>query len=210
MNLIKFSVIASLFCALSISAQAQNVKPKFKKFILVSYRPSGSGNKQFVRIENYREIDENGILYRSDNSFNDYYGDLTYDGRTTDTTYRIPDSLIIALNKVFNGSKKLTEHMITNKLPPGANFAGPFEFIAYTANDNTSDNLVIVPSFIDDEIRSLLEKIWRLPHSRIWKAGRVYRNKVIEAQVLKNHKASKYVPEIVEPPRVKELILKSN
>jgi len=124
----------------------------------------------------------------------------------SDTTYRVPDSLIIAFNQTLNGKKKLKQHLTTNKLSPGEHYAGPFEFITYTDDNGKTDSMVIVMGFLDDELQSIVDKIWHLPFGRIVKQGKVYRNKILEAQVLKSHKECKYAPVIEAPPTVKELI----
>ena len=91
------------------SAKAQQTKPEFKKFTLVSYRPSGKGDKKFIRIEDCIYIDGEGIMRKTYNIFEDYYGDLSFKGFMGDTTYRLPDSLIVMMNKVFADSKALGE-----------------------------------------------------------------------------------------------------
>jgi hypothetical protein len=206
MNLIRLFLIVAFFSVFSFSVQAQNVKPKYKKIILVTYRPSGTGSREFIRIESYAEINENGIVHDVYNVFEDYYGDLTFKGYMGDTTYKIPDSLVTILNKVFNGSKKLKQHNINSKTDPIEHFAGPFEFLSYsTANAN--DNLVIVTQeFLDQELNGALDKLFRLPFASIHVQGKVYRNKSLEARILLYHKACKCAPVIEEPPTVKELI----
>lgn len=208
MNLIKISVLAAFLCVFSTSIQAQNVKPKFKKIILVTYRPSGTGDKEFIRIENYTEINAVGIVHNVYNAFDDYYGDLTFKGYMGDTTYtyKISDSLIIALNKVFNGSKKLKQHNINSKKDPTGHFAGPFQFLSYNT-ENAEDNLVIISQgFLDQELRGVLDKLFRLHFASIHVQGKVYRNKTLEAKILLCHEACKCAPVIEAPPTVKELI----
>jgi hypothetical protein len=204
MNLFRLFVIAVCITALSTATQAQQVKPIFKKLVYAVYRPTLSNNKKTVRIQDYLEIDSNGMFRNIYIIYKDDYGNhLSYEGRMWDTIYRMPDSIIIKLNKVFNGSKKLADHMVTYKLKEGALWAGPFHFLTYTDDNNKMDNLVVVtPSFLDDELADLLNKFWHLPGARVKRNGNIYRNKPFEAEVSKYHYACKYAPQIVEPPKV--------
>src|ERR1700741_3651768 len=99
MNKIKLLFIL-IFLAFVAIANGQKVKPEFRKFIMVAYRPSGNGNKKFIRIEDYLEISNDGVFHCSTNHFEDYYGYLSFKGAMSDTTYRMPDSLILMINKV--------------------------------------------------------------------------------------------------------------
>jgi hypothetical protein len=205
MNLIKLSLITAFFSVVAFSVKAQNVKLKYKKIILVTYRSSGKGSREFIRIESYKEINANGVVHDVYNVFDNYYGDLTFKGYMGDTTYKVPDSLVSILNSLFNGRKKLKEHSLNNKTSTIKHFAGPFEFLNYST-ENHDDNLVIVTQeFLDQELNDVLDKLFRLPFTGIHIQGKVYRNKALEAKILSYHKACKCAPVIEEPPTVMEL-----
>lgn len=199
MNLIKFFVIASLLSAFSVSIQAQNVKPKFKKVQFVVYNQQGLGDKQSINIETVIEIDKNGTLH--------YMVNWYRDGFTKDTTYSIPDTLAAKLNEVFNGDKKLETHRITDKMP--GEYVGPKEFVTYTAYDNKTDNFIFVNGYVDKELGDLLENLRALPRPVLKHQG-VYDNQTLAALILKYHLASKYIPKnSQEHPTLRQLEIAS-
>jgi hypothetical protein len=203
MTLIKLFLL-TICCLSFISGISQNVKPKFKKFEYIAYRPTVSENKKVARIEDYLSIDNEGNLRYVINRFEgSHYSNLSFKGSMSDTMYRIPDSLIAHLNMVFNGKGKLKDHMITDKMP--GHFAGPLEFITYTSANNQTDNFIVVEAFLDQELKDILDQIWHLPFGKAFKKGEVYRNQHLEGQVIKYQNACKYVPAIEAPPSLKSL-----
>jgi hypothetical protein len=110
MNLIKLSFLALCLSFFGV-ANAQNVKPKFKKILCTAYSYDSYGNG--VIIDRWLEFNGDGTLhYISIEVGKNHFG-------TADTTYSIPDTLMVELNKVFNGKKALKSHMITDTLPGG-------------------------------------------------------------------------------------------
>src|SRR5690349_9785942 len=102
MNLIKLSLLTAVSIGLiSFSVQAQNVKPKFKKFLMVSYTSYEKGSEKLIRIENIREIDSAGVLHAVNNLYEKDHDTLSLSGKMLDTSYRVPDRVIQSLNKVF-------------------------------------------------------------------------------------------------------------
>jgi len=204
MNLIKLSAVAVILSAFSISAQAQNVKPKFKKFLYVTYgfSESYSGSKIIIAIEDFVEFNADGTLhYVSNRSRHNVFG-------LTDTTYKIPDSLMIAFNKVFNGKKKLKSYVVADTLKTRDESDWRVYFVDYTANNNTSDNFLVIKQFLDKDIAALLDKILDLPHSNVIQKHKFYHNSSIEAQIIEYQKACKCIPGS-SPPTIKQLEIAS-
>lgn len=204
MNLTK---IAAFLLILSFfkSSDTQTVSPAFKQLILLSYRPVDSGARESIRIESYYEVNEDGTVRHINNRFfGDVYKNLTYHGDMTDTTYKLPDVAIADLNKVFNGTKKLKDFLVTDN--SGGNFAGPYEFLSYKTRDSKKEDMVIITANANPQLYQLLEKLWHLKHARTYRSGVVYRNRNVEAQILKVQKANKDIPEIAAPPPVEFLV----
>jgi hypothetical protein len=186
MNLIKFFLITTFFGVVSFLVQAQNVKPKFKKLVLVSYRSSGKKGAQSIIAEGYREIDENGVLH---------YKKKIYRNDVADTSYRVSDDLINDLNEIFDGKRKLKSHMITDKLPEGmVGYAGPLEYITYTDYNDKSDNLIIYMPFMDERFTALMNKIYRLEFPKKPRSDNNIISETFQNQITKDHNACKYVP----------------
>jgi hypothetical protein len=133
MNLVKI-FITSFFLVVCSIANAQKVKPQFKKLTDIIYEIDSTGNTKKIIIKDYFEIDSNGRAHLK----SVYYNGIA------DTTYRLSDTSISRLNKIFNGSKSLKSYMMTNKLPAGDHFYGPLEFVSYTSINNTMDNIIVV------------------------------------------------------------------
>jgi hypothetical protein len=194
MNKIKiFLVIAVAF--ITYTSGAQQVKPKFKELKLITYTIEGLGAGQYVVITHILEIDKNGLAHKLDNFY--------LDGYIKDTTYQIPDTLIVRLNKIFNGDLPLERHRITDRMP--GEYEGPPEFISYQAVNKITDNFGFIDSYIDKELNDVvwdMSKPW--PQKR--QIGKTYHNKELEAVILKYHLACKYLPQKThEPPRVSSL-----
>lgn len=196
MNNIKcfFAVVFSIIISSSVSAQ--QVKPKFKELKLIEYTIEGLGKAQYVVITNIVKIDKNGRLHNLAN----YY----LDGYIKDTTYQVADTLLVKLNKIFNGETQLEKYRKTDQLP--GKYEGPPMFITYQAANKTIDNFGFIDSHIN---RDLHNAVWSMnrpwPHEK--QIGKTYHNKQLEALILKYHLACKYLPQKTgdEPPRVKSL-----
>jgi len=191
-----------LICIVFVTGvNAQSVKPKFKNLIYVSYRPAELDNKKTVRMEMCMMFDENGHLHYINNYFEgSAYENLSFNGSMKDTTYKISDNVIADLNNIFNGTRKLREHMITDK--SSGDFAGPLGFLSYTAENNERDDFIVVRGYLDKQLSDILEEIFHLPHAKIIQQGKVYRNPTIEAMILKAQRSVKYIPKIIAPPTV--------
>ncbi len=179
------------------AAIAQNVKPEFKKFLYVIYRPSGTGSNKFVRIETAMEINSDGIMHRKFNIYYDYSGNLSFTGVLGgDTTYRVPDSLILKLNKIFADSKNLKQQTEFKKLSNNAHFYGPYEFISCTNSQGDVYNLVTADMYNKNiEFRDVLRKLLRMRSRVNRNSGSIFRDPELEATILKYHNACKNLPE---------------
>ncbi|MBS1522054.1 MAG: hypothetical protein JST50_13715 [Bacteroidetes bacterium] len=188
MNLIKLSFVSALFFGLSISIHAQNVKPEFKKFLMVSYTPYDKGSEKLVRIENIREIDSAGILHAINNLYEKDRDTLSIKGRMLDTSYRVPDKVILSLNKVF-AIGSFPSHPIKYKpLPKGIGFSGPFTFFSYIDGANKVHNFIYATRFdFDDNINNALGNMWYLTFGGAIQPNKVYSNTVLEAIIQKCH-----------------------
>jgi hypothetical protein len=191
-----------LICIVFVTvANAQSLKPRFKKLMYVSYRPAELDNKKTVRMEMCMMFDENGYLHYTSNYFEgSYYKNLSFKGSMKDTTYKISDNIIADLNNIFNGTRKLREHMITDK--SSGDFAGPLGFLSYTVDNNERDDFIVVRGYLDKQLSGILEEIFHLPHAKLIQQGKVYNNPTIEAMILKAQKSATYIPKIVAPPTV--------
>jgi len=124
-----------------------------------------------------------------------------------DTTYRVPDSLIAIMNKVFADGKELNHQTDWKPLANGTHFAGPLTFISYVdALDRTHNFIMAVDSDVDKNVHCVLNKLLRLKFARIYHEGQVYRNSNLEAIILKCHNNCKSLWEIEGPPSVKMLL----
>ena len=203
MNLLRILTLL-FFLSFFKSTKAQTVTPKFKQLILVAYRPVSTGNRESIRMEDYLEINENGMLYYVVNSFTgSYYNNLTFKGSRSDTTYKISDSLVNVLNGIFNGSKPLKAY--TLKSNPAGQFAGPYTFLSYKTIGSQKEDVIIISSDAAAELDKVLDKLWRLPFPRRQKSTVTYRNKNVETQILSAQKADLNLPEIVAPPSLGSL-----
>jgi len=202
MNPIKL-IIAVLFLFLcTIPAIAQNVKPEFKKFMYVVYRPNDSLRKLRFTIEYYIEINNNGTAHFV---LNEYNG-LSYIGLMKDSTYIVPDTVMIALNKIFNGRRRLDTHVTLDKHRNDSGFSGPLRYIAYSTKNNTVDHLILSGLVLDDDLLYVLNKLhnW-MPFVRTSQKRKVYHDKLIEEEIITYHKACHHIPKISSPPSLKIL-----
>jgi hypothetical protein len=197
MNLIKFSLITVLFSVIYFSVQAQNVKPKFKKFQFIVYNPDKATSNKSLWITDLQEVNQRGEVYHLSNFYLDNF--------MADTIYNAPDSLILKLNDLLTEGKRLESHRTLNKMP--RKFSGPLIFINYTTENNKTDNIIFVDGYVDKELEKLVINLRHKPLPKTKQMGKVYRNKPLESLIFKYHLACKYIPKSnEEPPAVKELI----
>jgi len=175
---------------------AQNVKPEFKKLLYVIYRPSGTGINKFVRVETTMEINSDGIMHRKFNIYYDYSGNLSFTGVLGgDTTYHVPDSLILKLNKIFADNKNLEQQTEFKKLSNSTHFYGPYEFISYTNSQGDVHNLVTADMYNKNiEFRDVLRKLLRMRSGVNRNFGPIFRDIELEATILKYHNGCKNLP----------------
>jgi hypothetical protein len=203
MNLIKLFFIVTSLSFFGV-ANAQNVKPKFKKLIFIGYYANTMSEHGPHIIDYTIQFNENDSVHYTANNFgrNNVYG-------MSDTTYTIPDTLMKELNKIFNGKKALRSHMITDKLPNGdTTYAGHIYFITYTSGQNTSDSFIAVQPFLDKELSGLVDKITSIQRARAIIRRKIYKDSSLEARILDYQKTCKYIPH-VPPPTVKSLTVAS-
>jgi hypothetical protein len=195
MNRISTLIVSLLAFSVTFSTTAQQVKPKFKELKLIEYTIEGLGKGQYVVITNILEIDKNGHAHDLANFY--------LDGYIKDTTYQVADTLMVKLNKIFNGDMQLEKHRKIDRLP--GKYEGPPMFITYQAANNTIDSFGFIDNYID---QGLHNTVWSM--SKPWpnkkQTGKTYHNRQLEALILKYHLACKYLPQKTdELPRVKSL-----
>src|ERR1700759_361079 len=100
MNL-KHIFFAIIILLLFRYADAQNVKPVFKKLILSQYEIDTTADGIKVNIVSLKQIDSTGVI--------DYQGDCG--NGISDTVFRLDDARINSLNKIFKSGKPLTSFM---------------------------------------------------------------------------------------------------
>ena len=135
MNLIKKLLLTTSLFAFAVTANAQNVKPKFKEITLVGYRPNDSTKKLAVTINIYYHINADGIIHIIMNEMNG----LNYTGFVRDTTYKLADEVISTLNKIFNGERKLSSYMVEAKPTKGTSLRVPAIFMGYVAVNGAAE-----------------------------------------------------------------------
>ena len=201
MNLIKLSLILAFFCVVSFSAQAQNVKPKFKELILIGYYANAMYERGPHIIDYTIQITGNDTVSYTANNFDH----KTHTYGMSDTIYRVPDSLVRELNKIFNGKRALKSHMITNKLKNGdSTYSDHIYFVKYIGANNTSDSFIAVQPFLDDQFSKLIDKVASIPRGKRWSNRKIYHDAEMENMVLDEQKKCDYIPK-PEPPRVSKL-----
>jgi hypothetical protein len=186
MNLIKLFIIAMLLCASSISMQAQQVKPKFKKILYTDFYLNKSDKNHTLNLINYLEIDENGKARFK----------LKNNPGILDTTYQLNDTLIVRLNKVFNGDIKLKSFMVKDKYPEGTYYMGSLHFIKFVDYKNLTHNFIVVPPFMDQNFNELLEDILFRPSDKAYQ-DQIFQDKTLESQIVKCLNTSQYALDAV-------------
>jgi hypothetical protein len=188
-----------IFLSFSNATIAQNVKPTFKQLTFVTYRPSGKGDKKFIRIEILMNINNDGMMHRMFNIYYDYFGDLSYTGMLGgDTTYRVPDSLVLKLNEILADNKNMVQQTEFRKLPNGVKFNGPYEFVSCTNKQGDIQNLIITDIYDKNiEFRNILRKLLRMRSQVNRRSEPIFRDPALEATILKYHNDCKNLPEII-------------
>jgi hypothetical protein len=214
MNLIKLSLIAVFFNVVSFSAQAQNVKPKFKKFVYVTYRTSDTGNKKTIRPEVIMELNSEGILHRFFNIYFDNSANLSLNNAILggDTIYRVSDSLISKLNKVFEYKPNLVQPTEFRNQHKKQEYYGPYMFISFTDSNGSNHNLVIADLFdVNVEFRKILVNFLH-ERSKMNRGNEpLVRDGELEETILKYHSNCKNLPQLkfINNLEVKDPLIKN-
>src|ERR1700757_1853323 len=108
MNKIKFFIVVVVALIMSVGANAQQTKPKFKTITLVAYHPvlNGSGKAVFYVMDYSIRFYENDSLHYTANNYTPikpFEEPKKFRFGMSDTTYRIPGSLTSGINKIFDG-----------------------------------------------------------------------------------------------------------
>jgi len=193
MNSLKFfSLAIGIFVCANI-ANAQSVKPAFKKLWFASYETAKPGKVKAVAVKDLIEITETGAVH---------FRTVYYNG-VADTTYQLAEDLIIKLNKIFNGDKKLESRMVANRLKPGEHYAGNLSLISYVDHKDKIDNFIYVEPFMNDQFNDLMQKLPILP-SKVSYKGQIIEDKAIENQIIESNNVCTYLPDISLPPSIKQ------
>jgi hypothetical protein len=205
MNLIKFVVIPIFLFVFSITIQAQNVKPKFKKLIYVPYNVDLSGKDTIHYIGEYLEINENGQAH-----YTVIYGGNIAEAR--DTTYQLPDTLITKLNKIFNDKSKLDSYRVTDRLSNGLTYKGRLIFISFTDLKENIHFYIDIKPYMNKGFNATLD-------ATIHRASNItYKNIILDtkelfSQIMKAQESCKYCSKIENlsknPPKVQHLEIAS-
>jgi hypothetical protein len=207
---------AKLFClticlfSLGLLSKAQQVTPKFKELTLVIYQPNDSTKQLGITIYAYFHINSDGDLHfifnEADGAYTGNSKNVVFTGVVRDTTYRLTDKVIAALNTIFNGERKLSSYRVSGKTPKGVLLSIPGNYVTYTDDNNVKDYLIF--SELTPEANGILNYLFMARPARTESRTGVYHNKIIEAQIIKYHKACMCIPAADEPPTQKELQLK--
>jgi hypothetical protein len=194
------------------TANAQMVKPLFKELTLAVYIPNDSTNNLAVTINMYFHVNSEGTIHIIMNQMDptNYVGKPTkYTGFTWDTTYRLVDSTISKLNRIFNGHKSLSAYRIRPKLTTGTSLLRPGTFISYVTPSGATDKIVFGNDAFGRDMNSTLSIIYFARGARIRQSTGVYHDRALEAEILKDHLACNCIPAVDAPPTVKHLVLKN-
>lgn len=205
MNLIKKLLLTTSLFAFAVTANAQNVKPKFKEITLVGYRPNDSTKNLAVTINIYYHINADGIIHIIMNEMNG----LNYTGFVRDTTYKLADEVISALNKIFNGERKLSSYMVEAKPTKGTSLRVPAIFTSYVAVNGAADQMVLSQDFFCCDMNTALNRIIFARQAWVERNIGVYHDNALEARILKEHLSCKCIPAVEAPPTVKHLEIKN-
>jgi len=201
MNLIKLFLILAFFCVVSFSAQAQNVKPEFKKLIYVPYFLQLSGKDTVHYIGEHLEINGDGQAH-----YTRIYGNHVAEAR--DSTYQLPDTLVTKLNKIFNGKSNLESYRIADRLPNGYVYKGQLIYISFTDMRGKVHQYIDVKPYMSKEFNATLAATIRIAKN-ITRKDIVLDDKALVDEIIKTQEDCKYCSKIEqpsnEPPSVQHL-----
>ena len=151
----------------------QLVKPLFNKLDYVSYRVKKNNidNKLNIYIDYYLKVDSAGVFHILDIDNSGIERNII----ATDTMFRLPDTIIIKLNRIFNGSHKL------NFYKAGSDFGYStyeHEYISYETKKGIKDDMIVFEGVSDTSLVNTLDKFWHLPHAmlRQQQQHKIYKN----------------------------------
>lgn len=167
----------------------------FKKITYVYYRSNDSTGTTNVVINSFTDVSPKGeCIYKA----NGYNGE-NFSYKFIDTTFNISAKLLSSLHKFFSNNRKLSEHIVATKLPPGANFSGPYCYLSYTDVSGYTDQSIIIPGFINQELKDVLAFL-KSPPVNNHAAKKLYRDKALEKKILLAHKNCTFIPPASSPP----------
>jgi hypothetical protein len=168
-------------------------KPLFKKLVAISYEIHGSGKTKKIIVTDYTEINGDRVHVKT----------VTYRG-IIDTSYVLPDTMIVRLNEVFNGKDELKSHIKVKRIK---GFGGDESFISYTDDKNNLHNFIAVDIYMDNKLSIAYDMLNRLPFGgKVIYKGKSVKNTQMEAAILKYHNECTYLPPPDPgPPTEKEL-----
>ena len=190
MNNLKFFLL-TIFLLLFGLANAQNVKPEFKKLVYVPYYLFLSGKDTVHYIKEYLEINENGQAH-----YTTIYGHHVAKAR--DTTYQLPDTSIAKLNTIFNAKSNLESYRIADKQPNGFIYKGQLIFISFTDLKGNTHNYIDIKPYMSNEFNAALNAIIHRAINTTYK-DIILDDKALLSQIIKTQEACKYCTKIEQP-----------
>jgi len=176
-------------------ASAQSAKPSFKELTYISYHTDVIKGVTHIAIEDYLHINSTGTVRYIMN----VYDGNAYLGKESDTTYKLNDTTVYTLNKVFNGKTSLKSHLATTTLGH-AHYAGSYECIIYTDLAGKTDHLLFIASLLDPQLyRVVNDVIDHMPFAYS-RSKAPYRNLQVESKLAEWYKTCNYMPKIEAPP----------
>ena len=190
MKLIKSFLLAICLFAFSF-ANAQHVKPTFKKLVYVPYflRLSGKDTAHFI--QDRLEVDENGQAHYTII----YY---THPRHTYDTTYQLPDTLTAKLNKIFNARSNLESYRISDKQSNGFTYKGQLIFISFTDLKGKTHNYIDAWPYMSKDFNVTLKSAIHRARNSTDKDF-ILDDKAFVSLIIKTQEACKYCEKIEEP-----------
>ena len=189
-NLYKAYLIAFSFFVTACGI-SKPIKPLFKKIVYVYYTPVKESNKISILIGTYMEIDENGRFRVATN----YTDGRHYLGSGRDTSYLIPDSIVLKLNDYFSSRNRLDAYPKTQSPMDLKHYSDELSFLSYTDDLNISHQIILLDGAFREELQNVLEKILILPRSNILHKNRFFKNATLEKSILDCQLAANYIPE---------------
>jgi hypothetical protein len=182
-------IFSLILLSVSCAVVAQNVKPGFKQFLLVTYRPNDPVNPGKMKIEKSLEINGKGHAELK----------LNYTEGIADTTYQLSETLITRLNKIFNGKQELKSYMIKDRFPEGTTFRGALLYLSYTDDKDVIHNFIVVPPFMSQEFNDLLDQVTLTPENVIYTKNITIPFKSLGSRIITCEKNSKYLNSVISP-----------